>query len=108
MLKNDIIIMVIILMKKIIINEISYEVLKDNDNIINVEQLNEMVTDYFINYDYIVGDVAYSHLRLKGFNEKTNAGFNKINDYSLIDNYIENKCAYGCKFFIIKKLNKRK
>lgn len=91
-------------MKKIIINEISYEIIKDNDNIINIEQLNEMVTDYFINYDYIVGDIAYNRLRLKGFNDKENANFNKINDYSKVDFYIENKCAFGCKYFIIKKV----
>ena len=35
-------------------------------------------------YDYIVGDIAYSKLRLKGFNNKSNKNFNKINDYKNI------------------------
>ena len=30
----------------------------------------EKYTSYFENYDYIVGDIAYSKLRLKGFNNK--------------------------------------
>ena len=90
-------------MKSIKINDINYKVIKDDSGIINVEELNELITDYFTPYDYIVGDIAYSHLRLKGFNNKDNPGFNKINDYTKVDDYIKNKCAYGCKYFIIEK-----
>ena len=92
--------------KSIKINENDYNIVKDDDNIINVEELSEMITDYFDDFDYILGDVAYNHLRLKGFNKKDNPHFNKINDYNKIDEYISNKCAYGCKYFIIEKNNK--
>ena len=90
-------------MKQIKINNIEYNVVKDENNIIDVDALNEMITDYFEPYDYIVGDIAYSHLRLKGFNKKDNPQFKPLNDYSKVDEYIKNKCAYGCKYFIIEK-----
>ena len=93
-------------MKTITINNVEYNVIKDEDKIINVEELKELMTDYFDTYDYILGDIAYSHLRLKGFNNPSNPMFNKINDYNKVNDYIKNKCAYGCKYFIIEKIKK--
>ena len=66
----------------------------------NVEDL---ITDYFADYDYILGDWAYNKLRLKGFCDKENPLFNKHNDYSKIHDYIKNNCAFECKYFILKK-----
>lgn len=86
------------------INGIQYKIIKDADKTCDVELLKEMMTDYFNDYDYIVGDWAYSKLRLKGFTKKGNKINNKINDYSKVDLYIENNCAYGCKYFIIEKI----
>mgnify|MGYP004499418841 CR=1 FL=1 len=65
-------------------------------------------TDYFENYDYIVGDIAYSKLRLKGFNKKNNKGLNKINDFENIKKYIAENCAYDCKYFILEKTSEKK
>ena len=64
----------------------------------------EKYTSYFENYDYIVGDIAYSKLRLKGFNNKDNKNFNKINDYNNLNKYIEENCAYDCKYFVLEKI----
>lgn len=91
-------------MKQITINKVPYNIIKDDNNIINVDELSEMITEYFEPFDYIVGDIAYSHLRLKGFNKKDNPQFKPLNDYSKVDEYIKNKCAYGCKYFIIGKV----
>jgi uncharacterized protein YutD len=81
-----------------------YQVIKDYQNGFDLEELTKRYDPYFDNYDLIVGDWAYGKLRLKGFNKKGNPNFNKINDEALIDNYIKNSCAYGCKYFIIEKL----
>ena len=89
---------------KIEINNIKYKIIKDEDKTCDIELLKEMITDYFNEYDYIVGDWAYSKLRLKGFTKKDNKINNKINDYSKVDDYIKNNCAYGCKYFILEKL----
>ena len=91
-------------MKEYIINDIKYKIIKDDDNIFDKSLMDEMYTDYFEPYDYILGDIAYSHLRLKGFNNKENPNYKPLNDYAKIDEYIKNKCAYGCKYFILEKV----
>ena len=91
--------------KIIKINDKEYEVLKDFNDAIDIEVLQEKITDYFDTFDYIVGDYAYGKVRLKGFNEKTNKHFSKINDIKNLESYIASSCAYGCKWFCIKKIN---
>ena len=93
-------------MKKIIINDKEYEVIEDVRNALDLDALKEKATDYFDEYDYIVGDWAYGKLRLKGFNDKSNKNYNQINAYGDVNNYIQNYCAYGCKYFIVKKVDK--
>ncbi len=84
-----------------------YKVIKDEDKTIDISMLEEMMTDYFDCYDYIVGDWAYNKLRLKGFNKKNNKFYKEINDYNKVDSYIKNNCAYGCKYFILEKLENK-
>lgn len=88
----------------VIINDKKYEVIEDNRGSIDLDLLKEKITDYFDGYDYIVGDWAYGKLRLKGFNDKKNKNYNKINAYENVKTYIEENCAYGCKYFILKRV----
>ena len=90
-------------MKEYTINNIKYKFEKGNEEIINVEELNEMVTEYFEDFDYIFGDISYNKLRLKGFNDATNKKVRDINNIKNLDNYIKDYCSYGCKYFLIKK-----
>lgn len=92
---------------KIIINDITYEVIKNEHDAIDEELLKEKITDYFEPFDYIFGDWAYGKVRLKGFNDKNNKGYKAINDYRNIDKYLKENCAYGCKHFILKKIEKK-
>ena len=89
---------------KIKINDKEYEVVKNENDAIDEEVLNEKLTDYFEEFDYILGDWAYGKLRLKGFNDKNNPNYKKINDYETIENYVKEYCAYGCKYFVLKKI----
>ena len=91
-------------MKKIEINEIEYEIIR-NDDCINKEVLDEKITDYFDDFDYIFGDYAYDKVRLKGFYDLNNKKA-KINDIKNLDDYIKNYCSYGAKIFLLKKSNK--
>ena len=82
-----------------------YKLIKDNGECFDLELVKEKITDYFKDYDYIVGDIAYSKLRLKGFTKKDNKMNNEINDFDRLDKYILENCAYGCKYFILEKIN---
>ena len=90
-------------MEKIEINNIEYEVIKDYKNAFNKTEFQEKCTDYFIDFDYIVGDIAYNKLRLKGFYDAKNKKVSKINNFSNIEKYLKEDCAVDCKYFIVKK-----
>ena len=89
--------------KHIEIENNSYEIIKDNRDAFNQEEFKNRLTDYFYDYDYVVGDYAYGKLRLKGFYDDKNNKATKINKYSSLDKYINENCAYGCKYFVAKK-----
>ncbi len=91
-------------MKSITINEIEYEVVKDVNDAIDKELLAEKITEYFDDYDYIVGDWAYGKVRLKGFYDSKNKKCKPLNDIAGVEKYIENNCAYGCKWFQLKRI----
>ena len=81
-----------------------YTLVRNDNDCFNEEEFLEKVTDYFYDYDYIVGDIAYGKLRLKGFYNEKNKKVNKINNYKNVDNYLKKYCAVDCKHFIVKKV----
>ena len=91
-------------MKNIEINGINYEIVIDYNDAIDVEEIKEKITDYFDGFDYIVGDWAYSKLRLKGFYKEDNKKVSKINNIKDLDNYLKNNCAYGCRYFVLERV----
>ena len=91
-------------MKKVFINDIEYEVVRNDNDCLNKEELSEKITDYFDNFDYICGDFSYEKVRLKGFNDSNNKNVKKINDIKYLDDYINNYCSLGAKMFLLKKL----
>lgn len=90
-------------MKNIVINNVEYEIEKDYNDAIVMDELNEKVTDYFDSYDYIVGDWSYGKLRLKGFYDIGNKKVKEINNIKNLEKYLKNYCSYGCKYFVLKK-----
>ena len=93
-------------MKQIEINNVKYEIIRNDKDCINKEELSEKITEYFENFDYIVGDYAYDKVRLKGYYEKNNKNSSEFNNIENVENYIENYCSYGSRIFILKKHNK--
>lgn len=91
-------------MKKYKFNEIEYELKENYKDGFDKEVVENLITDYFNNYDYIVGDWSYGKLRLKGFCDKENKISNKINNIKLLEQYIKENCAYDCKYFVLKKV----
>ena len=67
-------------MKYVNINGKEYEILRDIKNGFDLEEVKNKLTDYFDDYDYIVGDWAYNKLRLKGFYDSNNKKVKKLNN----------------------------
>ena len=91
-------------MKKVTINNVEYEIIRNDGDCLDPEVLKEKITDYFDDYDYIFGDYAYEKVRLKGFYDSKNKKAKAINNIDMLDSYIENYCSYGEKVFLIKKI----
>ena len=58
------------------------------------------IEECFDKYIYIVGDISSGILRLKGFvtNPKSK------NYYGFIEDYLENSCAIGCPYYVLKRI----
>ena len=82
-----------------------YEIITNYKDAFNLEEFILKYTDYFYDYDYIVGDIAYNKLRLKGFYDEGNKNVKEINNIKYLNDYIKNYCAHDCKYFVLKKLN---
>lgn len=94
-------------MKKTIqLEDVLYELIENKNNCFDENLIKEKYTDYFNEYDYILGDFSYNKLRLKGFCEKNNSKLNKINDIQYKDKYLKELCAYECNYFLLKKVKK--
>ena len=91
-------------MKKYKFLDNDYELIEDYKNGFDNAEVQNKFTDYFIIYDYVVGDWAYGKLRLKGFCDETNKNFKEINNIKNKNNYIKNNCAYDCRYFVLKKI----
>lgn len=82
-----------------------YKLIENYKDAFNEDEFLSKCTDYFEGFDYIVGDIAYGKLRLKGFNKRDNKNYKEINDSQRIEKYIKENCAYGCKYFILEREN---
>ena len=90
-------------MKDIKIEDNYYEIIENYKEGYNEDEFIKKCTDYFYEYDYIVGDWAYGKLRLKGFLAEENKKVKDYNNIKFVEEYIINNCAYQCKYFILKR-----
>lgn len=81
-----------------------YKLIENYKDGFDLEEFKSKYTDYFEQYDYIIGDWSYGKLRLKGFCTKLNKMCNKINDIKFKENYIKELCSYDCKYFVLEKV----
>ena len=88
------------------VNNNEYELIKNYKDAFDKEEFLSKCTDYFYDYDYIVGDIAYGKLRLKGFYDEKSKKVKKINNFKNVEEYLINYCANDCKHYIVKKIIK--
>lgn len=88
---------------KVNIENIEYEIIKDYKNGYNKDEFINKCTDYFYDFDYVVGDWAYGKLRLKGFYDKNNEKCTEINNFEGLNKYLSENCAFDCSYFVAKR-----
>ncbi len=90
-------------MEKVIIDNVEYEIIKSYKNGYNKEEFLKRHTDYFNDFDYVVGDWAYGKLRLKGFYDSKNKKCKDFNNFDNLDKYLKDNCAFDCSYFVAKR-----
>ncbi|MBQ2639948.1 MAG: YutD family protein [Bacilli bacterium] len=95
------------MMKKVVINNINYEILENKNKCFDLDEIQKKLEDidYFLDFDYIFGDYSYDKVRLKGFNDNKNEKCTEINDINQLENYKNNYCSYGSDTFLLKKID---
>ena len=76
------------------INNNKYELIKNYKDAFEIEEFLSKCTEYFKDYDYIVGDIAYGKLRLKGFYDEKSKKVNKINNFKNVEEYLKKNNKY--------------
>lgn len=81
----------------------SFEIIKNYKDGYNKDEFLNKCTDYFNDFDYIVGDWAYGKLRLKGFYDRNNKKCKDFNNIDNLDTYLKENCAFECAYFVAKR-----
>lgn len=81
----------------------SFEIIKNYKDRYNKDEFLNKCTDYFNDFDYIVGDWAYGKLRLKGFYNSNNKKCKDFNNIDNLDTYLKENCAFECAYFVAKR-----
>lgn len=86
------------------VGDFNFKLIENNRDCFDKEEFESLFTDYFYDFDYIVGDYAYNKLRLKGFYKDSNKKSREVNKFSNKDKYIKDNCAYQCKYFVLERI----
>lgn len=85
-----------------------YKIIEDYREALDLELLEERYSDFLEKYDFIVGDISYEKLRLRGFYEDKNKKVPIDMRISSLEDYLLEYCSFGCKYFVLNRLEPKK
>jgi len=83
-----------------------FKLIEDHQEAFDLEMMENRYTDYLLKYDYIVGDISYEKLRLRGFYEDYRKGIPIDMKISNLEDYLVEYCSFGCQYFVFERVNK--
>ncbi|WP_414052873.1 YutD family protein [Macrococcus animalis] len=86
------------------LNQHYFHLLENYNNAFDQEMFEGRYSEILDRYPYIVGDIGFEQLRLKGFFEDKKKGADISRRFSAIQDYLLEYCNFGCPFFILKRL----
>lgn len=90
---------------EILIEGRRYRLVENYREAFNIEQLNARYSDVLARYDFIVGDIGFEQLRLRGFfsdNQKKMPNDQRIGS---LQDYLYEYCNFGCAYFVLESLD---
>lgn len=89
-------------------SKIEYKLIEDYKEAFDIDMMEERYTDYLLKYDYIVGDIAYEKLRLRGFYDDHRKGVPIDMKISNLEDYLIEFCNFGSSYFVFERSEKKK
>ncbi|EXJ22924.1 Hypothetical DUF1027 domain protein [Alkalibacterium sp. AK22] len=86
------------------INADKYRINTDYRNALDLELLEERYSDLLEKYDFIVGDMSYGKLRLRGFYQNSNSKAPIDMKIAHLEDYLTEYCSFGCAYFVLESL----
>lgn len=86
---------------------VEYKLIEEHKDTFDLEMMEERYTDYLLKYDYIVGDIAYEKLRLRGFYEDHRKGVPIDMKISNLEDYLIEYCSFGAAYFVFERVEKK-
>lgn len=89
----------------ILISDARYRLVQDDDQAFDIEQFKDRYTDLLEKFDYIVGDVAFDKLRLRGFYENDTENIPLDMRIASLEDYLLEYCSFGAKHYVLHRLD---
>lgn len=84
-----------------------YKLIENYREAFDIEMMEQRFTDYLLKYDYIVGDIAYEKLRLRGFYDEHRKGVPIDMKITFLEDYLIEYCNFGCQYFVFERIDKK-
>lgn len=89
-------------------SDIEFKLIENHKEAFDLEMMKQRYTDYLLKYDYIVGDISYDKLRLRGFYDDHRRGVPIDMKISKLEDYLVEYCSFGCQYFVFERVEKKK
>ena len=88
----------------IMVDECRYRLVKNYRESFDIELFNDRYSDVLNRYEFIVGDMGFEQLRLKGFFANSQKKMPVEQRIGSLQDYLYEYCNFGCAYFILERL----
>lgn len=92
----------------IMINKEKYRIVNDYRDGLDLELLEERYSEFLEKYDFLVGDMSYGKLRLRGFYRDDVKKIPIDMRISYLEDYLLEYCSFGCAYFVLENVEPNK
>lgn len=89
------------------LSKIDYKLIENYKEAFDLELMAKRYSDYLLKYDYIVGDISYQKLRLRGFFDDKRKGVPIDMKISNLEDYLVEYCSFGSAYFVLERVEKK-
>lgn len=90
------------------LNGDAYKIIENYRDALDLEMLEQRYSDFLEKYDYIVGDIAYEKLRLRGFYYSKNKKVPIDMRITSLNDYLTEYCSFGCAYFVLERIEPKR